>query len=79
MRRRTLAEQLPPMRRSKQVHKLFSVVGWKLEGHAIELIVAESEADAEDYAVRDLRFVKVDNTSLASDCVHVAVQARNQN
>jgi hypothetical protein len=67
------------MHGSKQVHKLFSVVGWKLEGHAIALIVAKSEADAEDYAVRDLGFVKVDNPSLASDCVHVVAQARKQN
>jgi hypothetical protein len=61
----------------KQVHKLFSVVGWKLKGHAMELIVAKSEADAEDYAVLDVRFVEVGNTSLVSDCVHVAVQARS--
>jgi hypothetical protein len=73
MRKRTLAEQLPPMHGSKQVHQLFSVVGWKLAGHAIELIVATSEADAEDYAVRGLGFVKVDKTSLVSDCVHVIV------
>ena len=45
----------------------------------MELIVAKSQADAEDYAVLDLRFVEVGNTSLVSDCVHVAVQARNQN
>jgi hypothetical protein len=79
MRRRILAEQLPPMHGSKQMHKLFSVVGWRLEGHAIELIIARSEADAKDYAVRELGFTKVDNTSLASDCVHIVVQARNQN
>jgi hypothetical protein len=65
------------MHGSKQVHQLFSVVGWKLEGHAIELIVAKSEA--EDYAVRDLGFVKVDNISLASDSVHVVARARDQN
>jgi hypothetical protein len=68
-----LAEQLPPKHGSKQVHNLFSVVGWKLAGHAIELIVAENEADAEDYAGRNLGFVKVDKTSLVSDCVHVIV------
>ncbi|HWO33648.1 MAG TPA: hypothetical protein VNO32_33035 [Candidatus Acidoferrum sp.] len=68
-----MAEQLPPKHGSKQVHNLFSVVGWKLAGHAIELIVAENEADAEDYAGRDLGFVKVDKTSLVSDCVHVIV------
>jgi hypothetical protein len=73
MRKLTLTEQLPPMHSSKQVHQLFSVVGWTLEGHAIELIVAKSEADAEDYAVRGLGFVKVDKTSLVSDCVHAIV------
>jgi hypothetical protein len=73
MGRRTLAEQQPQQHRGKQLHKLFSVVGWKLEGRAIELIVAKSEADAEDYTVRELGFVKVDNTSLVSDCVHVLV------
>jgi hypothetical protein len=54
-------------------------VSWKPEGRAIELIVAKSEADAEDYAVRELGFDKVDNTSLVSDCVHVIVKVRNQN
>jgi hypothetical protein len=68
-----VAEQRPPMQGSKQAHKLFSVVGWKLEGRAIELIIAKSEVDAEDYAGRDLGFVKVDKTSLVSDCVHVIV------
>jgi hypothetical protein len=79
MRRRILAEQLPPMHGSKQMHKLFSVAGWKLEGHAIELIIARSAADAEDYAVRELGLIKVDNTSLASDCVHIVVKVWNQN
>lgn len=73
-----MAEQLLPIHGSKQVHKLFSVVGWKLEGHAIELIVAKSEADAEDHALLDLGFVKADNTGLVSDCVHVIVWLRNQ-
>jgi predicted transcriptional regulator len=79
MRRRLLAEQLPPINDSKQMHKLFSVVGWRLQGHAIELIIAKNEADAKDYAVRELGFIKVDNTSLASDCVHIVGQVRNQN
>ena len=61
------------MHSSKQVHQLFSVVRWKLEGHYIELIVAKSEADAEDYAVRGLGFVKVNKTSLVSDCVDAIV------
>ena len=66
-------EQLPPRHSGKQVHQLFSVVGLELEGHAIELIAAKREADAEDYTVRHLDFVKVDKTSLVSDCVHVIV------
>ena len=67
------------MHGSKRMYELFSVVGWRLEGHAIELIIAKSEADAEDYAVRELGFIKVDDTSLISECVHIIVQARNQN
>jgi hypothetical protein len=66
------------MHSGKQVHQLFSVVGWKLAGHAIELIVAKSEAGAEDHEVRGLGFVKVDKTSLASDCVHVIAWVRDQ-
>jgi hypothetical protein len=73
MGRRTLAEQQPQRHCGKQLCKLFFVVGWKLEGRAIELIVAKSEADAEDYTVLELGFAKVDNTSLVSDCVHVIV------
>jgi hypothetical protein len=66
------------MHSGKQVHQLFSVVGLKLAGHAIELIVAKCEANAEDYAVRHLDFVKVDKTSLVSDCVHVIAWVRDQ-
>jgi hypothetical protein len=61
------------MHGGKQVHQLFSVVGLKLAGHAIQLIVAKCEADAEDYAVRGLGFAKVDKTSQVSDRVHVVV------
>jgi hypothetical protein len=46
-------------------------MGWKPEGHAVELIIAKSEADAEYYAVHELDFVKVDSASLASGRVHV--------
>jgi hypothetical protein len=65
-----MAEQ-PSVHRSKQVHKLFSVMGSIVQGHAVELIIAESEADAEYYALHDLGFVKVDSTTLAADRVHV--------
>ena len=68
-----LVEQLPPAHSRKQVHKLFSVMGWKFEGHTVELIIAGSEANAEDYALRELGFVKVDSSSLASDSVHIGL------
>jgi hypothetical protein len=41
----------PRSHRSKQVHKLFSVMGWIVQGHTVELIIAEREADAEYYAI----------------------------
>jgi hypothetical protein len=66
-----MAEQPPSGHRSKQVHKLFSVMGWIVQGHAVELIIAKSEADAEYYAIHELGFVKVDGTTMACDHVHV--------
>lgn len=66
-----MAEQPSSGRRSKQVHKLFSVMGWIVQGHAVELIIAESDADAEYYALHELGFVKVDSTTLACERVHV--------
>jgi hypothetical protein len=66
-----MAEQPAWGHRSKQVHKLFSVMGWIVQGHAVELIIAESEADAEYYAIHELGFVKVDSTTIACDHVHV--------
>jgi hypothetical protein len=71
-RKPPLADQLSPAQRSEQERKLFSVMGWNLQGHIIGLIIAKSEADAEYYALHELGFVKVDGTSLASDCVYVA-------
>ncbi len=38
-----MAEQSPSGHRSKQEHKLFSVMGWTAQGHAVELIIAENE------------------------------------
>ena len=67
-----MAEQLPDRIRGKQLHKLFSVMGSKLEARTIELIIASSEINAKDYAVRELGFDRVESTSLVSDCVHVA-------
>ena len=46
--------------------------------HTIALIIAGSEADAEYYALHELGFVKVDNTSLVSDCVYVAPDETEQ-
>ena len=67
-----MADQLPPTQRGQQERKLFSVMGWNAQGHTVGLIIAKSEADAEYYTLNELGFVKVDCTSLASDCVHVA-------
>jgi hypothetical protein len=67
-----LADQLPPMQSSEQERELFSVVGWSPQGHTVALIIAKSEADAEYYALHELGLVKVDSTSLVSDCVYVA-------
>jgi hypothetical protein len=72
MTRWPLADQLPPTERGQQERKLFSVMGWNAQGHTIGLIVAKSETDAEYYALHELGFVKLDSTSLASDCVYVA-------
>jgi hypothetical protein len=66
-----MAEQSSSRRRSKQIHKLFSVMGWIVQGHAVELIIANTAADAEYFAVHELGFVKVNGTSLACDRLHV--------
>jgi hypothetical protein len=66
-----LADQLPPIQRSKKERKLFSVMGWNPQGRTVALIIAKSEADAEYYALHELGFDKVGDTSLASDSVHV--------
>ena len=52
---------------SKQEQNLFSVLGQKLTGYAIALIIAATEADAEYYALHELGFVTVSSTSLLSD------------
>ena len=67
-----MAYPLPPTQGSKQERVLFSVMGFNPQGYIVALIIAKSEADAEYYALHELGFVKVDNTSLVSDCVHVA-------
>jgi hypothetical protein len=69
---RPLADKLPPTRRGQQERKLFSVMGWNPKGHTVGLIIAKDEADAEYYALHELGFVKVDGSSLASDCVYIA-------
>ena len=67
-----MAYPLPPTQGSKQERVLFSVMCFNPQGHIVALIIAKSEADAEYYALHELGFVKVDDTSLVSDCVHVA-------
>ncbi|MGB9432608.1 MAG: hypothetical protein WBQ89_10230 [Candidatus Acidiferrum sp.] len=71
-----MADQLSPAQRSAEERKLFSVMGWNVQGHTVGLIIAKSEADAEYYALHELGFVKVDGTSLASDCVHIAPETK---
>jgi hypothetical protein len=73
-----LADQLPPMQSSQQERKLFSVMGWNAQGHTVGLIIAKDEADAEYYALHELGFVKVDGSSLVSDCVYVAPDETNE-
>ena len=68
-----MADPLQPTQGSKQERVLFSVMGWNPQGHTVALIIAKDEAAAEYYALHELGFVKVDSTSLASDCVHVAL------
>ncbi len=62
---------LPPTQGSKQEHVLFSVMGLNPQGHTVALIIAGSEADAEYYALHELGFTKLHNTSLVSDCVYI--------
>ena len=59
------------MQPSKQEHRLFSVMGQKLTGHATALIIAAIEADAENYAIHELGFIAVSATALVSDSVYV--------
>jgi hypothetical protein len=57
-----VVKQSDPMQPSKQEHNLFSVMGQKLTGHAVALIIAASEADAEYYALHELGFISVSAT-----------------
>jgi hypothetical protein len=41
-------------------------MGWNVKGRTVELIIAQSTADAEHFAVHELGLVKVDSTSIAS-------------
>jgi hypothetical protein len=59
---------------SKREHNLFSVIGQKTTGHAIALIIAAIEADAEYYALHELGFVTVSATMQVSDSVYVGLQ-----
>jgi hypothetical protein len=44
-------EQLPSKQRSNQERKLFSVMGRKVTGQATAFIIADTESEAEDYAL----------------------------
>jgi hypothetical protein len=66
-----LVKQNDPIQPSKQEHNLFSVIGQKPTGHALALIIAASEADAEYYALHELGFITLSATSLVSDSVHI--------
>ena len=61
---------------SKQEHNLFSVMGQKLTGRATALIVADLEADAEYYALHELGFVVLSDTTLVSDTVYLESDTR---
>ena len=52
-------------------HTLFSVMGQKLTGHATALIIADLGADAEYYALHELGFVALSDTTLVSDTVYL--------
>jgi hypothetical protein len=68
VRRSALPKQHNP---SKQEHNLFSVTGQKIEGAAMALVIAATEADAEYYVLDELGFITVSKTILVSDAVHV--------
>ena len=65
------AKRHSPGQPSKQERSLFSVMGQKLTGHAMALIIAATEADAEYYALPELGFVSLSMTSLVSDSVYI--------
>jgi hypothetical protein len=64
-------EQSNPANRSKLVRRLFSVLGEVCEGRVTALIVADTEAAAEFYALNELGFLKVTESYLASDTLHI--------
>ena len=57
---------------------LFSVMGLNPQGHTVALIVAgsEADADAEYYALYELGFMKLHNTSLVRE-VTLRLMKRN--
>ncbi len=60
-----------PGQLSKQEHSLFCVMGEKLAGSAMALVIATSEADADYLALHELGFVSLSATVLVSDSVYV--------
>jgi hypothetical protein len=51
-------------------------MGQKLTGHATALIIADLEADAEYYALHELGFVALYDTTLVSDTVYLESDTR---
>jgi hypothetical protein len=72
VRRNTLVKQNDRIHE----HTLFSVMGQKLTGHATALIIADLEADAEYYALHELGFVALSDTTLVSDTVYLESDTR---
>jgi hypothetical protein len=66
-----MPERPRPDQLSKQEHSLFSVMGEKLAGRAMALVIATSEADADYFALHELGFVSLSVTILVSDSVYV--------
>ena len=68
-----MKKQLTPLQRSKHERTLFSVMGRKHDGPATALIIAPTQTDAESYALDELGFVAIVDTTLVSAAVHVGV------
>jgi hypothetical protein len=68
----TPSTELPTSQPGIQEHNLFSVMGQKLAGHAMALIIAATESSAKYYALHELGFLVVSETFLVSESVYIA-------